>query len=42
MNFLQQALAYIFTAHNWAGSAGLAVRILEHLQYTATRSASRW
>ena len=35
MNFLHQALAYIFTAANWGGKAGLAARILEHLQYTA-------
>ena len=35
MDFLHQALAYIFTAANWAGNAGLGVRILEHLQYTA-------
>ncbi|BBY58160.1 ABC transporter permease [Mycolicibacterium sarraceniae] len=35
MNFLHQALAYIFTAANWAGKAGLGMRILEHLQYTA-------
>jgi len=35
MNFLQQALSYIFTAANWGGPAGLTVRILEHLQYTA-------
>ena len=35
MNFLNQALAYIFTADNWAGKAGLGARILEHLQYTA-------
>jgi osmoprotectant transport system permease protein len=35
MNFLHQALAYIFTSANWAGRAGLGVRILEHLQYTA-------
>lgn len=35
MNFLHQALAYIFTAENWAGKAGLGARILEHLQYTA-------
>ncbi len=35
MNFLQQALAYIFTAANWGGKAGLGARILEHLQYTA-------
>jgi len=34
MNFLQQALAYIFTAGNWSGKAGLGTRILEHLQYT--------
>ena len=35
MNFLQQALSFIFTAANWGGPAGLAARILEHLQYTA-------
>jgi osmoprotectant transport system permease protein len=35
MNFLQQALSFIFTAANWGGPAGLTVRILEHLQYTA-------
>ncbi|GAY14061.1 ABC transporter permease [Mycobacterium sp. shizuoka-1] len=35
MNFLHQALAYIFTSANWAGKAGLGMRILEHLQYTA-------
>jgi len=39
MNFLQQALAYIFTADNWAGSAGLGARILEHLQYTVVAVA---
>jgi osmoprotectant transport system permease protein len=39
MNFLQQALAYIFTADNWAGNAGLGARILEHLQYTAVAVA---
>ena len=35
VNFLQQALSYIFTAANWGGPAGLAARILEHLTYTA-------
>lgn len=35
MNFLNQALAYIFTARNWGGPTGLTTRILEHLQYTA-------
>ena len=34
MNFLQQALSFIFTAANWGGPAGLAARIGEHLQYT--------
>lgn len=34
MNFVQQALSYIFTAANWPGPAGLTTRILEHLQYT--------
>lgn len=35
MNFLQQALDYLFTAANWSGTSGLGARILEHLQYTA-------
>lgn len=35
MNFLQEALSFIFTAANWGGPAGLTARILEHLQYTA-------
>ena len=34
MNFLQEALSFIFTAANWGGPAGLGARILEHLQYT--------
>ena len=34
MNFLNEALSFIFTAANWGGPAGLAARILEHLQYT--------
>ena len=34
MNFLHQALSFIFTAANWGGPAGLATRIGEHLQYT--------
>ncbi len=39
MNFLQQALAYIFSAENWSGKAGLGARILEHLQYTGVAVA---
>ena len=34
MNFLHQALAYLGTAANWWGPAGIAARIAEHLQYT--------
>jgi osmoprotectant transport system permease protein len=34
VNFLQEALSFIFTAANWGGPAGLGARILEHLQYT--------
>jgi osmoprotectant transport system permease protein len=34
VNFLEEALRYIFTAANWTGQAGLGVRIAEHLQYT--------
>jgi osmoprotectant transport system permease protein len=34
MNFLEQALSYIFTAANWGGPAGLGARIGEHLEYT--------
>ncbi|MBN7413291.1 ABC transporter permease [Mycobacteroides abscessus] len=35
MNFLSNALGYIFTAAHWTGSSGLGVRIGEHLEYTA-------
>jgi osmoprotectant transport system permease protein len=34
MNFLEQAMSFIFTAANWGGPAGLTARILEHLEYT--------
>lgn len=34
MNFLTDALSFIFTAANWGGPAGLGMRIVEHLQYT--------
>jgi osmoprotectant transport system permease protein len=40
MNFLQQALSYLFTANNWTGPVGLAARTLEHLQYTAMAVAA--
>jgi osmoprotectant transport system permease protein len=39
MNFLEQALSYLFTAANWTGPVGLAARTLEHLQYTAVAVA---
>lgn len=39
MNFLQQAIDYIFTAANWGGRSGLGARILEHLQYTGVAVA---
>lgn len=39
MNFLQQALDYIFSVQNWGGNAGLGARIIEHLQYTAVAVA---
>jgi osmoprotectant transport system permease protein len=39
MNFLHQALAYIFTAANWGGRAGLLARIGEHLEYTVVAVA---
>ncbi|WP_078315437.1 ABC transporter permease subunit [Mycobacterium sp. D16Q16] len=35
MNFLSDALGYIFTASHWTGNSGLGTRIGEHLQYTA-------
>lgn len=35
MNFLSQALDYIFTAAHWGGPSGIGMRIAEHLQYTA-------
>jgi osmoprotectant transport system permease protein len=34
MNFLSEALSFIFTAANWAGPAGMTARTLEHLHYT--------
>jgi osmoprotectant transport system permease protein len=34
IDFVQQALSFIFTAANWGGPAGIGVRIGEHLQYT--------
>lgn len=40
MNFLQQALSYIFTADNWAGRSGLGARVLEHLHYTGVAVAA--
>jgi osmoprotectant transport system permease protein len=39
VNFLGQALSYIFTAAHWGGKAGLAARIGEHLQYTVVAVA---
>ena len=39
MDFLRQALAYIFTAENWAGPAGLTARIVLHLEYTVVAVA---
>jgi osmoprotectant transport system permease protein len=39
VNFLQQALTYIFTAENWSGPSGLGTRISEHLHYTAVAVA---
>jgi osmoprotectant transport system permease protein len=39
MNFLTQALSYVFTAGNWTGPVGLAARTLEHLEYTAAAVA---
>jgi osmoprotectant transport system permease protein len=39
MNFLAQALSYLFTADNWLGPVGLAARTLEHLEYTAAAVA---
>ncbi|QUR69316.1 ABC transporter permease [Mycobacterium spongiae] len=34
MNFLHQALSYLFTAAHWTGPVGLLVRTAEHLGYT--------
>lgn len=34
MNFLSEALSYLFTAANWGGPVGLAARTAEHLEYT--------
>ncbi|MHA2789865.1 ABC transporter permease [Corynebacterium sp. S7] len=35
MNFLIEALSFIFTAENWAGPTGIGTRMLDHLEYTA-------
>ena len=34
IDFVKQALSFIFTAANWGGPAGIGIRIAEHLQYT--------
>ena len=39
MNFIGQALSYLFTAANWTGPVGLAARTVEHLEYTAAAVA---
>ncbi len=39
MNFIEQAVSYLFTASNWLGPVGLAARTLEHLEYTAAAVA---
>ncbi|WP_428339642.1 ABC transporter permease [Mycobacterium sp.] len=39
MNYLSQALSYLFTADNWFGPVGLAARTVEHLEYTAAAVA---
>lgn len=39
MNFLQEALDYVFSSENWAGKTGLGTRVLEHLQYTGVAVA---
>lgn len=39
MNFLQQAVSYIFTVDNWGGRGGIGARVLEHLQYTGVAVA---
>jgi osmoprotectant transport system permease protein len=35
MNFVGKAVSYVLTAGNWTGPVGLAVRTMEHLEYTA-------
>ncbi|GLC09943.1 hypothetical protein SRL2020411_45890 [Mycobacterium kiyosense] len=40
MSFIGQALSFLTTAANWAGPAGLAARIGEHLEYTALAVAA--
>ena len=40
MNFLYQAWMYLTSADNWAGKAGIGMRILEHLQYTGVAVAA--
>jgi osmoprotectant transport system permease protein len=35
MNFVGRAVSYLLTADNWTGPVGLAVRTMEHLEYTS-------
>ncbi len=39
MNFIEQALTYLFNVGNWLGPTGLAARTLEHLEYTVAAVA---
>lgn len=40
MNFINQALSFLFTGSNWTGSAGLLAHIAEHLEYTGEAVAA--
>ncbi|OBJ61757.1 ABC transporter permease [Mycobacterium sp. 1423905.2] len=40
MNFIGQAVSYLTTANNWAGPDGLAIRVGEHVAYTALAVAA--
>jgi osmoprotectant transport system permease protein len=40
MNFIEQALTFLFTGANWVGPVGLAARTGEHLEYTAIAVAA--
>src|SRR5262245_37384055 len=40
MSFVEQAVSYLMTPADWTGPAGLAARVIEHVEYTAMAVAA--